>query len=258
MLKRLKKAYSFRRILWDMSIQQLKAKYAGSKLGLWWAVIVPLLLALSINLIFTAAFKVSTPRYYLFVLAGLIPWLFSTNALGEATNAFGANIALLKQAIFPREMVPFSAVFSSFLNFLIGLAFLLALFIAPNYHVIKSLPLLFLIVFINLIFIAGLSLLFSTINAFHRDLSYFLSIGFTIWFWITPIFYSLENIEFPFRWICLLNPMTYYVISYQQILFEAKMPDLFVLFIASALAFFSIIGGYLFFLKNEPLLLKRI
>jgi lipopolysaccharide transport system permease protein len=113
MVKRLKKVYSYRHILWDMTLQQLKTKYAGSKLGIWWAVITPLLLAVSINFIFTTVFKINIPNYTFFILAGLIPWIFFTNALSEVANSFLANSPILNQAIFPRELVPFSTILSN-------------------------------------------------------------------------------------------------------------------------------------------------
>ncbi len=74
--ERIKDIYRYRHTLWDMASSQFKAKYAGSKLGIWWAVVTPLILAVCINLIFTAAFRVDIPNYTLFVLAGIIPWLF--------------------------------------------------------------------------------------------------------------------------------------------------------------------------------------
>ncbi|MCK5492888.1 MAG: hypothetical protein KAJ14_07245, partial [Candidatus Omnitrophica bacterium] len=68
---RIKKIYLYRHVLISMSISQFKAKYAGSKLGIWWAVIIPLLLAGSINLVFTRAFNVNVKHYTLFVLSGI-------------------------------------------------------------------------------------------------------------------------------------------------------------------------------------------
>ncbi len=256
--ERIKNIYRHRRVLWDMAASQFKAKYAGSKLGIWWAVVTPIILGVCIGLIFTVVFKIDIPNYTLFVLAGIIPWLFFTNALWEAINSFVANSSVLKQGIFPREFIPISSVLSNLLNFFIGFVFLLPLFIILNLGVMRHLLLLFLIIILHFLFIVGLGLLLSSVNVFFRDLTHFLSIGFMIWFWITPVFYSLEMLPFPFRWVCLLNPMTYYVISYRQILFQAKPPSLPTIFISFLISLVFLIMGYLFFLKKEPALLKRI
>lgn len=200
-----------------MAIKQFKAKYAGSKFGIWWTVITPLLLALSINFVFMAVFQINIPNYTLFVLAGIIPWFFFTNALTETTNSFLTSSSVLKQTILPLEFIPISSILANLFNFLIGLIFLLPLFIIMNFKVISFLPLLFIIIMFHLLFIIGLGFPFSYFNVLFRDLSHFLSIGFMIWFWLTPIFYSLEMLPHNLRWICLLNPMTYYTILYQNI-----------------------------------------
>jgi len=254
----IKKIYLSRHILWDMALKQLKEKYAGSKLGIWWAIIIPLILAASINFIFTIVFKINIPNYTFLVLAGIIPWLFFSNALGEATNSFIINTSILKQGIFPREFIPISSILANFINFLIGLALLMPLFIVFNFKVIKYLIFLFPIVILHFMFIIGLGLLLSLVNVFFRDLSHFLSIAFMLWFWITPVFFSLDMIPFPYRWICLYNPMTYYVILYQNVLFQGVAPPTSVILIAFLISLGACFIGHIIFIKNEPGLLKRI
>jgi ABC-type polysaccharide/polyol phosphate export permease len=259
MLKtRIKKIYSCRRILWDMTVKQLKVKYAGSRLGIWWAIVTPLLLAASINFVFNKVFKIEIPNYTFFVLAGLIPWFFFAGSLGEAAGGFIVHSAVVRQAVFPREFIAASSVSANLLNFLIGLVFLLPLFVILNPGVLALLPFLILAVVLNFIFVLGLGLLFSCVNVFFRDLEHFLAIGFMIWFWVTPIFYPLKDLSFPFRWVCILNPMTYYVLLYQDILFCGQAPSLLKIFAATSVSLLSFILGYGIFLKKEPALLKRI
>ena len=222
--ERLLKIYSYRGLLWDMAIKQVRTKYSGSKLGIWWAIITPLILAFSINFIFTKIFKINIPNYTLFVLSGIIPWIFFSNTLSEVTNSFIANASVLKQGIFPREVIPLSVVVANFINFFIGFIIIVPLFIILKFKVITVLLFLIFPLILHFIFIIGLSLMFSCWNVFSKDVSHFLSIGLMIWFWITPVFYSLQMLPFPYRWICLLNPMSYYVTLYRQILFRAEIP----------------------------------
>lgn len=250
--------YLSRRILWDMAVVQFKAKYAGSKLGIWWAVITPLILAVSINFVFNTVFKIEIPNYTLFVLAGMIPWIFFSNAVMEAANSLNVNSAILNQSTIPAEFIPLSSVLANLLNFLIGLLFLLPLFIILNFKTVGFLLFLFIIITFHFVFIIGLGFLFSSINFLFKDLSHFLSIAFMIWFWITPVFYSLEMMPFSFRWICLFNPMTYYIVLYQNVLFYLKIPSLISILGIFLIAIVSVSMGYIFFFKNESSLLKRI
>ncbi|MDD5119808.1 MAG: ABC transporter permease [Candidatus Omnitrophica bacterium] len=258
MLKRIKNIYYFRHILFDMAINQLKAKYAGSRFGIWWAVIVPLLLALSINFVFQVISKIAIPNYAFFVLSGIMPWLFFTGALTEVNNSFIASASILKQSRCPHEFIPLSLILANLLNFLIGFIFILPLFMVIKPAILLVVAYLFLIILLETFFIIGLGLIFATLNVFFRDLSHFLSIGFTVWFWITPIFYSLDMIDLSYRWVCFLNPMSYFVSSYQSILFEAKAPLPAALWAMFVIAAVSCLAGYLIFIKNEPELLKRI
>lgn len=254
----IKKSFAFRRILWEMTLRQFKSRYAGSILGIWWSVITPLILALCINFVFSAVSRMNTSNHTFFVLAGIIPWIFFTNSLTEAANSFIVNSAILRQNLFPREFVPISSILANFLHFLVSLIFLLSLFVILNFKVIFFLPFLVLTIIFHLFFILGLGILFSVVNIFFRDLSHFLSIAFMIWFWATPIFYSLDMLVPSYRWICLLNPMSYYVILYRGFLLEAKMPSLSVILAVPVISLFSFLSGYLVFIKSEPALLKRI
>jgi len=257
--ERIKKIYLYRYALWDMAMVQLKTKYAGSRLGIWWAVVIPLILTASINFVFNVVFKIEIKHYTLFILSGIIPWFFFTNALTEATNSFIINSSILKQrASFPCEFIPISSILANLLNFLIGLGFLLPLFIIFNLRVIWLLPFLLLIIILNFIFLVGLGILFSCFNVFFRDLAHFISIGFMIWFWITPVFYSLDIIPFPFRWICLFNPMTHYIVLYQDVLFRARTSSLLNLSVVFLISLIFILLGYIILVKKESLLLKRI
>lgn len=256
--ERIKKVYEARHTLWDMVLRQLKTKYAGSKIGLWWAVITPLILALCINFVFNIIFKENIPHYAIFVLSGLLPWFFFTNALGDSTNSFISNSSLLKQNIFPREFIPLSSILANLLNFLIGLVFLLPLFIMVNSQILKYLLFLCVVIILHLIFVFGLGIFCSLINVFFRDLSYFLSIIFMVWFWITPVFYSLDRIPSHFHWIYIINPLSCYIISYQNILFKAEMPPPTLILTMTLISLLSFFIGYAVFLKKEPLLLKNI
>ena len=255
---RIIKAFRMRAILKGMTVKKFKDKYSRAMFGLWWAVATPLILAFSINIIFTHVFKVDIPNFTLFVLSGIIPWLFFSNTVMDVTNSFTADSAILKQGIFPREFIPVSCVFANSLSFLIGIIFLLPVFLIANPQIIKVLPIFVLVFILHLIFLLGLGMIFSTLNVFSDDLAHFLSVGLMLWFWVTPVFYSLQMLKFPYRWICLLNPLTYYVMLYRQVLYEGNIPSLQLMLISFLISGGFFIGGYYFFIKKEAALFKKL
>lgn len=258
MIKRLKNIYLYRRVLGEIVARCFKAKYSGSFLGLWWMVITPAVLALSINFIFSKIFVVEIPNYTLFILSAMLPWIFFSSVLSEVVNSFTAEAAILKQAVFPMELVPIAVILASFMNFFIGLAFILPVFIIFNIKVCAVLFFLIFPVIFQLLFMIGLSLTVSCMNVFWKDIAHLLSIGLMLWFWVTPVFYSLDMIPSGYRWISLLNPVSYYMILYRAVLYEGVFPSGIVVAVSFIIGIGSFFTGYYIFLKNEPQLLKRI
>lgn len=255
---RVEKLFSYKAVLWEMSLKQLKGKYSGSMLGLWWAVAIPLILAFSINFVFTQVFKAQVKNYAFFILAGMIPWAFFSSTLMEAAEVFFAHSSILKQGSFPREFVVISVVFANFLNFCIGLLFLLPLFIFFNFKVLSLLPVLFCMILFYLLFVTGLSLLCSIANVFFRDMAHFLSIGLMIWFWVTPVFYSMDMLDPFYRSALFFNPMAYFMLIYQDVLFSAKLPQAWIVITCLFISSFIFVSAYFLFIKLEPKLMKKI
>ena len=253
MLKdRINNIFTRRALLWDLAIKQLKGKYSGSMLGLWWAVLIPVVLAFSINFIFTNVFNVGIEHFTLFVLSAIMPWLFFSNAISEATNSFISNAQVLKQGIFPAEFIPISSVIANFLNFTAGFLFLIPVFVIAKPGILPVLPFLLLVMALQLLFIIGLGILFGVIIVFFRDLSHLLSIGLMVWFWVTPIFYSLSMLGYPYKWICLMNPLTYYTVSYRELLYYGRCPTPQLILTAMSISVIFLTAGYAYFLKTIP------
>lgn len=254
----IKNIYLYRHTLWNTAIKQLKARYAGSILGIWLAIINPLLIMLAITFVFTIVFKLEIKNFPFFVLSGIFPWMFFANALSEATSSILNQENILRQFNLPRAIIPLSSILSNFLNFLIGWCLIYPLFLFFNLKIIWLFPLLILILLFNLLFVCGLSLILSVLNVFFRDIGQLLGVLLMFWFWITPIFYSIDMIPSRFRWVCNFNPMAPFIVSYRDVIFKGNIPNaaIFIgIFIWTAL---SLISGLIFFSYSESKLLKRI
>jgi len=241
-----------------MSFKKLKAKYCGSFLGLWWALILPLFLAAAINIVFSRVFKKDDPYFGLFLVSGLLPWFFFANSINDALNSFTGNTSEARQNIFPREIMPLSFVGADFMNFMIGFVVVLPLFFVFAPRSIYLLPVLCALLFFFLLFCCGVCLFISCLNVFFRDLTHIMSVGMMVWFWLTPVFYPVSRFDDGFYKLIFLNPLVPYITSFQKILYKGVMPqftEISACFILSVLSFGL---GYLYFLKNETELLKRL
>jgi lipopolysaccharide transport system permease protein len=255
MTERILKAFEARSVIWDLTLKQLRGKYSGSRLGLWWSFITPLILAFSITFVFQTVYRINTANYVFFVLSGILPWFFFSAAITQSVSVFGTN--LLKQTVFPCEYIAFSSVLSDFLNFLIGLAVILPvfLFFQKYFSVFLLLPFFLLNFFV---FVLGISLLFSVIGVLNRDVACILPFALMILFWVTPVFYSHEMLPARLQWMVWINPLAYYIIPLREILFRGKMPLALIMSASCVISVLSFALGYYSLVVRETEILKRI
>jgi lipopolysaccharide transport system permease protein len=256
--KRIKGLYLNRHILWDMAWKQLRARYAGSVLGIWLAIVNPLLLMLAITFVFTVILRLEMKDFALFALSGIFPWMFFSSALFEATFVFLNQQNVLRQFNLPREILPLSSVLVNFLNFLIGWCIVYPIFCLFNPRILLFFPLLITILLLHFFLVCGLGLIFSVFNVFFRDLGNILGVLLMFWFWVTPVFYSVEMIPENLRWIFNINPLVPYIVYYRDIIFRASLPSLPVFLAVFFWALLSLILGFGVFWRSESKILKVI
>ncbi len=257
-IKKIRELFSYRAVLKRMVAKELKAKYVGSVLGISWAVITPLLIMLAISFVFTKIMRIDIEDFPLFVLSAILPWTFFSTALSEATSSLINNAHLLRQFNIPKEFIPLSSIIANFINFLFGLVFIIPIFVIFRAGIISRLFFLPVLLLLHLIFTAGLGMLLASVNVYFRDVSHLLGVGLLFWFWVTPIFYSLNIVPANYRWVCMLNPMTPYIVGYRNILFTARLPGLSTVSAAFCIALITLLIGYGIFIKCESSFIKRI
>jgi len=255
---KINKIYLYRRTLWNIAVKQFKAKYAGSVLGIFWVVINPILMMLAITFVFTAVLKTEIKDFALFVLSGILPWMFFSAALTEATPSLSTQKSVLHQFSLPKEIIPLSIVLSYLMNFLMSWVIVYPIFLFRNPGIITMVVLLPVIFLLTYVFISGIGLLFSVINVIFRDLEHLIGTLLMFWFWVTPIFYPLDLIPVNFRWIFNLNPLSVFVLFYRDLIFYCRIPELTTFLGAIIWAFFSLSVGILVSIWFESSALKRI
>jgi len=256
--KRVADIFFYRHALWDLALKQLKAKYAGSVLGVFWAIVNPMLVALAITCVFSGFSRMSVGHYSLFVLSGIFLWMFFSCALTESSSVFLSQAAILRQFNIPKEILPLSSILANFLNFMIGWVVVFPLFLFQHPKIIFFLPFILIVLFLFLFLTWGVGLALSVLNVFVRDLGHLLGVLLMCWFWITPVFYSLDMLPVKFRWIAALNPVTLYVIDFRALIFYGQIPSAFSFFLLFLLSVLTLLLGLSIFARFESNLLKRI
>jgi lipopolysaccharide transport system permease protein len=214
----------YRGLIQTLVARDLKARYRGSVLGFFWSFINPLLLLLVYSFVFTVVMPGMHPAdiqpYALFFFCGILPWTWLSSSLSESANVLISGGNLIKKVLFPAEVLPIVTVLANMAHFFLGLP-ILAAFLIYFQRPLDPIELLWfpVIVFVQLVFTTGLALLLAALTVHFRDIKDILGNLLTLWFFATPIIYSMGMAPENIRWALNLNPMTHLAISYQEVLF---------------------------------------
>jgi lipopolysaccharide transport system permease protein len=189
--------FRYRDLFLNLFRRELRVKYRGSILGLGWTLINPIALMLGYWLLFSILLRVQIENFPLFVLSGLVTWIFFQGTLQMACTSLLGYASLVKQVRFPRQLLPLSVVASNLVTAgaMLGVALTLNLIVVPESRTTfwAALPLLVPLV----AFVAGFAIVLSCVTVRFRDVEHLLTTIFLPWFVLTPIFYTLDSKTLP-------------------------------------------------------------
>ncbi len=224
MFSSLAKLGRYRALIQTLVVRDLKARYRGSVLGFFWSFFNPALLLFIYTFVFTKVLPSAHPAgmepIALFMFCGILPWTWFSSSLLESSNTLIAGGNLIKKVMFPAEVLPMVTVLANMVHFFLGLP-ILAAFVLYYQRPIDPLELLWLpvIVLVQLVLTIGMALFLSALTVHFRDLKDLLGNILTLWFFATPIIYSVDMAPADMRWWLNINPMTHLMRSYQDVMF---------------------------------------
>lgn len=247
--------YQNRNMIKQTTINDIKARYAGSFFGLAWSVLYPVLFLGCYAIIYLYVFKIrfavlNSQEYVVLIFCGLIPFISVNDAMASGTPCVVSNVNLMKNTLFPIEFVPVKTVFSGQTTYLAGMIMVLAALGFIGKLTLWA-PFFILLWMLQLMFNIGLVWFLSSLNVVFRDLQTIINILIIILMMISPIAYPVSMVPDNLRPFLQINPLYYIISSYQDVLMFGRFPRLtiFVPFVVMSLA--SFILGYWFFIKMK-------
>lgn len=251
MMEKMENTRHFFELLWRMTEKELRVRYKNTFFGFLWIFINPILQMLVIGFIFRLFIKVPIANYFLYLLVGLTTWNFFALSLTKATTSIVYERSLIKKAKFPRSVIPLSIILSNFINlFLSFLIFFIPVFWLGTFSDFWFLQLLLGFSMLLLTTI-GFSLLTSALNVKYRDINFFVQAIIVLWFYATPIVYSIFVIPKNFIWLWRINPLTSVVQLFQSAMAQAPSAGLLMIFANLIITLAILILGITIFLKES-------
>lgn len=253
--------YKNKQIIYNMFVLNLKIKYAGSTLGMFWLILYPLLFLGLYAIVYITIFQVrlgvmSPYEYVLVIFIGLVPFLAFTDSLGIGVSSIVSNSSLVKNTLFPIEMTAVSIVLSSQIIQVIGFVILTCIYFFKGtlgFHFIF----IFVMWFFQLIFSIGLLWLLSALNVFFRDIGNIIPLFILMMMMISPIAYTEDMIPENIRGFLYANPLYYIIIFYQKLFLYDKVDyNLLLVFASISLIIFSV--GFKVFMNLKGMFSEHI
>lgn len=250
MIETFREIWSYRSMIQSLVHKDLRGRYKASVLGFLWTFIVPLCQLLVYTVVFSIIMRSTVEKFYLYLFVALIPWNFFSGCLTGGSSCVVQQQSLVNKIFFPREVIPIAYVTSSFVNMLYCEIVVIAvsLFSGVRFQFL-GLCCLPLVMAVQYLFVLGVTMIVSSIDVYFRDLEHILGILSMAWMFMTPIMYDLSMVPERLRPLFNLNPMTYIVNAYRDILYWGSVPNLATLGIMAGISLFFLFLGFLIFGK---------
>ncbi|MDR3590943.1 MAG: ABC transporter permease, partial [Negativicutes bacterium] len=210
--------YYSRRLILELTFQDIKARYLGSYLGILWAFIQPTATILILWFVFEVGFKAATVDNFPFVLwliTGMVPWFFVADSISGATGSIVESSYLVSKVVFRVSILPIIKILASLTIHLFFVLFVVLMFYVYNYPLsVYYLQIVYYLAAM-LVLVTGLSWITSSLVIFLKDIGQAVAMLLQFGFWLTPIFWPVNSIPERFQGIVKINPFCYLVEGYR-------------------------------------------
>lgn len=249
----------YRRLIWDLTVLDVKVRYAGSRLGLIWMVAAPLLILSGYLILFGVILQVRPYaaidgfEYGILITAGLLPWIGFSESVMRGTGSVLAQRNLMKSRLFPMELIPVTSVCAGLVGQLVGTGLLLIVLMLWD-RLSTALVLLPAVLCVQAMLSVGIVWFLSCVNILYRDTSQVVGLLMTVLMLVSPIAYTQEMVPATMEWFIRMNPLSHLIESYRGVLLPGYKLDLVWLAMLTSMAVVVMLAGYSYFMRLRRIL----
>lgn len=253
MIDRIKKLY---KLLPPLLLRDIKEKYAGSVIGIFWTLLQPLLFILLYWLVFSQIMRIRIQTdtgeipFIAFLLSGLLPWFAFQDGVLRGASSIVEKRHIIRKVIFPAELFPLSSVMSAFIHHGIGIiVFLFAFFLWRGHVSAIQLSAVIGLLSLQILLTSGLSLLLSSLSVYLRDITQVLGVAVQMIFYMSTILYPITSVPKQLRLFILLNPVTSLTEAFHNVILYGKSPGTGNIIYLTVVTAASLVSGIYLFRK---------
>lgn len=223
--------WAFRHFILSSIKAEFLGRFARSKMGALWLILNPLAQASIYAIVLSEVLAAKLPHvdsksaYAVYLMAGTAAWGLFSEILARCTTVFIDYANTLKKIAFPRLCLPLIVAGSALVNHVLLLVAIAVIYLCLGHPLNSAWLILPVGMLLIILFAFGLGIILGLLNVFSRDVGQVLSIVLQLWFWLTPVVYTIDTLPARFRYLLELNPMTALVSIYQNALLRGEAPQ---------------------------------
>ena len=213
-------------LIWTKAVFNLRSEVNRNYLSYGWWILEPLMYMVVYYIVFGFLLQRGGENYTVFLLTGLIPWMWFSKAVSSSSNSIVMGQNLMLQVGLPSIVFPLVSILQITLKQLPVFALLIAYIwlngFTPEFHWWALVP----VIIVQALITLAIACACAAIIPFIRDLSYLVSTGLTFVMFLSGIFYDYRRIAIEWQDIFLLNPFAFLLKCYREIIIDKMPPDL--------------------------------
>lgn len=243
-----------RYLLGQLVKKDIELKYKDSVLGMLWAIIVPMLMIVIYTFVFSIVFRPqwiseqgSRFEFALMMYCGLVAFNMLSDVIGRSSGIIAANVNYVKKVIFPLELLPVMITMTALFNSCVSLVVLVIAKLILTHSISVTLPMVVIVYIPLVIFTIGVSLILASVSVYLKDIASAVSVLITVLMYISPVFFTVDSVPAPYKIVCEINPLTYMIENFRNVVLYGTMPDWKYMLISCVVAVLTAwIGGIVF------------
>lgn len=239
--------WSYRALVYELVIRDIKVRYKRSVLGVFWTMLAPLLNMVALTLVFSSILKQQIRNYPVYFMTGSILWTYFSQATSSAASQTQDSNELAKRIYIPRSVFVASSIGVGLVNLVLSIVPLLAILVATGFPLHATWYFLPVSVFMVTLFSAGVGFFLFTFASRFTDIREMYLVLVQTWFFLTPIVYHPSIVPAKFRLALWANPMYYLVRTFREPIYDGVLPSSRLIAASLALSLGVFLAGWVYF-----------